>query len=114
MKKTNEFSHVAHTRGPHDAAHARDSLRCGPRSIGPCEDGMWRGNLARADILTKMPLDYEQNNPQSMLLFLEIAPMQKVPCTLSSLQWHGPWIPPRAPARRAVALATAPATRDPC
>ena len=68
----------------------------------------------RADILAKAPLDSKQNNPQSMLLFLETAPMQKDPCTLSSLERHGPWPPPHALARQAVALATAPATRDPC
>ena len=31
----------------------------------------------RADILAKAPLDSEQNNPQSMLLFLETTHMQK-------------------------------------
>ena len=68
----------------------------------------------RADILAKAPLDSKQNNPQSMLLFLETAPMQKDPYTLSSLQQHGPWPPPHASTRRAVALVTAPATWDPC
>jgi len=55
------------------------------------------GAHARTGTLTKTPLDYEQNNPQSMLLFLETTLIQKDPCTLSSLQRHGPRPSSRTP-----------------
>ena len=74
---------------PARPTRGRPTARGGPR----------RGNPGRAGLLAKTPLDYEQNNSQSMLLFLEATPMQKDPCTLSSLHRHGPWPPPHALAR---------------
>ena len=117
MKNKNEFSRDAHMRGPCDASHAHEHAvahRHGPRGADLQREVAHGEGIPRAGIFAKTPLDYEQNNPHTMLLFLETAPMQKDPYTLSSLQQHGPWPPPHASTRRAVALVTAPATRDPC
>ena len=71
-KKENQFLRTAHVA---QRTRERGLLARPMRGGGPRRGGL------RASTYAKTPLDYEQNNPQSMLLFLETALMQKNPQT---------------------------------
>ena len=60
------------TRGPPPRGRPR-----GPRGCGPTRGGPQQGGPRVRDIYAKMPLNSRQTNPQSTLLFLETALIQK-------------------------------------